>query len=142
VSWVFVDANVPMYASGSAHARREDCRRAIGAIAAEAVYAVTSVEVMQELLHRYLATNRRSHGFRAFDAFRDVMHGRILPVDHLDVRRARELAETYRHLEARDALHTAVMQRHRIGTILSTDRHFDGVEGITRVDPADFRTPA
>lgn len=36
-----------------------------------------------------------------------------------------------------EALHSAVMQRHGITKIISADRHFDDIPGITRFDPAN-----
>ncbi len=48
-----------------------------------------------------------------------------------DVERARRLVQTTR-LSARDAVHVAIMRRRGITRILSFDRGFDEVEGITR----------
>jgi predicted nucleic acid-binding protein len=36
---------------------------------------------------------------------------------------------------ARDLLHAAVMQNHQLTHIISTDQHFDKIEGIARLDP-------
>ena len=36
---------------------------------------------------------------------------------------------------ARDVIHVAVMQNNGLTEIISTDAHFDLIEGITRLDP-------
>jgi predicted nucleic acid-binding protein len=36
-------------------------------------------------------------------------------------------------LTARDAIHLAVMREHGIEVILSFDRHFDGLPGVSRL---------
>ena len=54
MSRVFVDSNVFIYASGSPHPLRQPARTAMHAIGSGAVEGVTSVEVLQELLHRCL----------------------------------------------------------------------------------------
>lgn len=39
---------------------------------------------------------------------------------------------------ARDALHAAAMGNHDLARIISTDTHFDQIEGIVRLDPQRF----
>ena len=52
---VFLDANVPIYAAGREHPLKAPCVRVLE-LAAERPYDfVTDAEVLQELLHRYLA---------------------------------------------------------------------------------------
>ena len=67
----------------------------------------------------------------AFDAILGVVDA-VLPVELPDVQRARSLLSTPR-LQARDAIHIAVMQRHDIDRVLSFDRAFDEVPGLTRL---------
>jgi predicted nucleic acid-binding protein len=57
----------------------------------------------------------------------------VLAVDLDTVQRAREIVLARAELTARDAVHVAVMQVHRIPEILSFDRHFDGVPGVARL---------
>jgi predicted nucleic acid-binding protein len=49
---VFVDSNIPMYVAGREHALREPARRFMGRVSAGEVEAVTSTEVLQEVLYR------------------------------------------------------------------------------------------
>ena len=136
MSRVFVDSNIFVYASGKAHPLREPARAAMHAIGRGAVEGVTSVEVLQELLHRCLRRPDRGQALRAFDMFRRLLRsGSVLPVDDTTIARARELADAWPALQARDLVHLATMERHRIDEILSADRHFDGIPGIRRIDP-------
>ena len=63
---------------------------------------------------------------------------RALPVTMTDVRRARSLSTHYPDLRARDLIHAAVMLEKGISHILSTDRHFDQVDEVRRIDPHDY----
>ena len=58
----------------------------------------------------------------------------IFPVEHADVRSAKDLALGALGLSSRDALHVAVMRRQGIERILTFDRDFDRVPGIDRVE--------
>ena len=42
------------------------------------------------------------------------------------------------HLNLRDAVHLGTMRTNGIETIITADRHFDGIDGVTRIDPSDF----
>ena len=55
---VFIDANVPIYASGRKHPNKEPCARVLTMAAEHPWSFVTDAEVLQELLHRYLASGR------------------------------------------------------------------------------------
>ena len=52
---VFIDANVPIYAAGGDHPYKEPCARILRMAAEEPQPFVTDSEVLQELMHRYLA---------------------------------------------------------------------------------------
>ena len=58
MSSVFIDANVPMYASGRAHPLQEPAQRAITALATGDLDGVTDAEVFQEILYRYFRAIR------------------------------------------------------------------------------------
>lgn len=95
------------------------------------MYLVGAAQVLQEILHRYVAINRREAIGPAFDALLGIVDA-VLPIELGDVQRARKLLATPR-LQARDAIHIAVMQGHDVGRVLSFDRAFDAVPGITRI---------
>ena len=60
---------------------------------------------------------------------------RLHPLELEDLRLGLELFEESTRLELRDALHAATALNRGIGLIVSTDRAFDGVAGLERVDP-------
>jgi len=132
---VLVDVNIPMYAAGREHPLRDPAQRTLRAIARGELDAVTDSEVFQEILYRYLHIGERTKGFQIFDHFHRLMEGRILPIAEADVREARALGERHARLGARDLIHLAVMANHGIRHIVSTDKDFDGIEGITRLRP-------
>lgn len=133
---VFVDTNVPMYAVGALHPLRAPSVRVLEVAAARPAAFVTSAEVLQEIMHRYLRQQRWAHGRELLSAFSDLFAGRIEGVFAEDVATAARLADSAPGAEARDLLHAAVMRRVGVTRIISTDRGFDRIDGITRLDPA------
>ena len=57
----------------------------------------------------------------------------VFAVELRDVERAKDILLGTQLLSARDALHIAVMERHRIETVLSFDSGFDEYPGIKRL---------
>lgn len=132
---VFIDANVPIYAAGRDHPYKEPCARILGILADDPQYFVTDSEVLQEMMHRYLASGRWTLGREVVWSFSEVMSGRIEPVHGEDVILATELADRYPGVSARDLVHAAVMQRLGVSRIISADTDFDRLVGIERMDP-------
>jgi uncharacterized protein len=129
---IFVDSNIPMYLVGAVHPNKDAARRLLERAIADNEPLATDAEVLQELLHRYAAIDRRDAIGPAFDALLgvvDVVH----PIEREDVERARRLVGATPRLSARDAVHIAVMQRRQIDRILTFDEGFDGIVGIERV---------
>ena len=129
---IFVDSNIPMYLVGADHPNKGLARRLLERAVVDNEPLATSVEVLQELLHRYLAIRQRDAIGPAWEAIVgvvDVIH----PIEREDVERARRLIGAASSLSARDALHVAVMQRRGINRILSFDTGFDGILGIERI---------
>jgi predicted nucleic acid-binding protein len=88
--------------------------------------------VLREILHRYVAINRRDAIQPAFDALLGVAD-QVLALDWTAVERAKEIVMGHRQMSARDAVHLAVMEQHGIERILSFDSGFDGFPGIARL---------
>ena len=133
---VFIDANVPIYAAGREHPYKQPCARILRMVAEEPQSFVTDSEVLQELLHRYLASGRWALGREVVRAFAEAMRGRIEPVHAEDVTLAAELADRHPEVSARDLVHAAVMRRLESDRIISADSDFDRLEGVGRLDPA------
>ena len=129
---ILLDSNVPMYLVGSEHPHKVDARRLLERVVAENHRLVTDAEVLQEILHRYVAINRRDAIQPCFNVVLEVVD-EVLPVTLKTMSTAREIVIGHPDLTARDAIHLAIMREHAIDQILSFDRHFDGVPGVTRL---------
>jgi len=128
---IFVDSNVPMYLVGAAHPHKQDARQLLETAVAAGERLVTSAEVLQEILHRYVAIDRRDAIQPAFDALLGVVD-EVISIELADVERARSLVLGVTNLSARDALHAAVMVREEIDRIMTFDAAFDTIPGISR----------
>jgi len=129
---ILVDSNIPMYLVGAPHPHKSDAQRLLERLVSERQRLVTDAEVLQEILHRYVAIDRRDAIQPAFDALLGIVD-QVLPVDQGTAERAKEIVLGHRRLSARDAVHLAVMEQQGIEQILSFDTGFDGFPGITRV---------
>ena len=133
---VFIDANVPIYAAGGDHPYKEPCARILRMVAEQPQPFVTDSEVLQELMHRYLASGRWALGREVLRAFAEAMNGRVEPVHAEDVLSASELADSHPGVSARDLVHSTVMQRLGVVSVISADTDFDRLEDVDRLDPA------
>jgi uncharacterized protein len=129
---ILVDSNIPMYLVGAAHPHKTDAQRMLEKLISERERLVTDAEVLQEILHRYVAIRRRDAIQPAFDALLGVAD-QVLPVDAAAAGRAKEIVMGHQQVSARDALHLAIMEQHGIERILSFDSGFDGFPGIARI---------
>jgi predicted nucleic acid-binding protein len=133
---VFLDANVPMYAAGPPHPLKDPCARVLDLARRNPDAFLTDAEVLQEILHRYLALRAWPAGRRALQLFVQVMQDRIVALLPEDVLRAAAIADGDPRVAARDLLHVAVMERAGCGEIVSADRDFDRFPAVRRLDPA------
>lgn len=129
---ILVDSNIPMYLVGSPHPRKSDAQRLLEQLVNDRQRLVTDAEVLQEILHRYVAIDRRDAIQPAFDALLGVVD-QVLDVTRSTAERAKEIVLGHRRLSARDAVHLAVMEQHGINRILSFDSGFDGFPGVARL---------
>jgi uncharacterized protein len=129
---ILVDSNIPMYLIGAPHPHKSDAQRLLERLLSERRRLVTDAEVLQEILHRYVAIDRRDAIQPAFDALLGVVD-EVLAVDGTAAQRAKEIVLGHRQLSARDAVHLAVMEQHGIEQILSFDSGLDGFPGVTRL---------
>jgi len=128
---IFVDSNIPMYLVGAPHPHKADARRLLERAVGDGERLVSDAEVLQEILHRYVAISRRDAIQPAFDSLLGTVD-EVYPVEAGDVERAKAIVLGSSRLSARDAIHVAVMQRRKVARILSFDSGFDGVPGVTR----------
>ena len=121
-----------MYLVGAAHPNKEIARRLLEEAITAGETFCTDAEVLQEILHRYLAIRRREEIDPAFDALLGIVDV-VFPIERADVERARRVLRSAPTLSARDAIHVAVMLGRDVERILSFDAGLDGIPGIIRV---------
>jgi predicted nucleic acid-binding protein len=124
---VFVDSNVPMYLVGAAHPNRD--RLAAFVLSNTDEIYVTSAEVYQEVIHRYIAINRREAIASCF-ALLDDLVAHVYPITRADTDAALAIASRQQRLSGRDCLHLAIMERYGAARILTCDRDFEMWPGI------------
>jgi predicted nucleic acid-binding protein len=129
---IFVDSNIPMYLVGAPHPLKIDAQRLVERCVADRERLVTDAEVLQEILHRYVAIDRRDAIQPAFDVLLGVVD-EIFPIDAGTVDRAKATVLGHHRFSARDAIHLAVMEQQGVTKILSFDASFDEVPGIDRL---------
>ena len=136
---IFIDTNVFMYLAGNDATRRNRCRSTLHAAVATRATLTTSAEVLQEILHRYFSINRPESARTVYRAATRIC-AEILPITEQHTARALELLARHPRLSARDAVHAATMEARGIRRILSTDRDFDALEVVERIDPVANET--
>jgi len=129
---ILIDSNIPMYLIGAAHPHKSDAQRLLEKLVSDRQRLVTDAEVLQEILHRYVAIARRDAIQPAFDALLGIVD-QVLPVDRAVAERAKQIVLGRRHVSARDAVHLAVMEQHGIEQILTFGSGFDDFPGIRRL---------
>jgi uncharacterized protein len=121
-----------MYLVGAPHPHKSDSQRLLEKLISERSRLVTDAEVLQEILHRYVAIDRRDAIQSAFDALLGIVD-QVFAIEQSAVERAKAIVLGHPRLSARDALHIAVMEQHRINQILTFDAGFDGYPGMVRM---------
>ena len=129
---IFIDSNIPMYLIGAAHPNKQTAHVLREQCITNGERLVTDAEVMQEILHRYVAINRKEAIQPAFDALLNVVD-QVFPVDANDIQRAKSILLGLTPISARDAVHVAVAQRYGVERIMSFDTGFDAIPTIERV---------
>jgi uncharacterized protein len=126
-----------MYAAGATHPLRQPCRDALERAVRLNATLVTDSEVLQELLYRYFAIRRPEV---AESVYRSTVRlcDEVLPVSEGNTARALELLLKYGRLSVRDAIHIATMEAKGLRLLVSTDKDFDGVNEVQRIDPRHF----
>lgn len=136
---IFLDANIFLYAIGGDGPYRDPSRAVLEAVGQGKLDAVTSSEVLQEILH---VRSRRVNVRDAANAVRAAagLVADVLAVAREDVLEACRFLDIHPTLGARDALHAAVMKNAGVSVLVSVDRDFDILPGLKRLDPGDALT--
>jgi predicted nucleic acid-binding protein len=129
---IFLDSNIPMYLVGGAHAHKADAQLLLERLISSRQRLVTDAEVLQEILRRYTAIDRREAIAPALQAILEIVDD-VFAIEKADVLRAAEITQHRSKFSARDAIHIATMQRMKIKSILTFDADFDRWPGLTRI---------
>ncbi len=129
---VLVDSAVVIYATGADHPLRQPC---LNVLQAPSVEICTSVEMIQELVFHRMRVGATEAAVRLAQEWAQAC--RLYPFDHEVLATALNLIDRY-GTGGRDAVHAATAIVQGIPEIVSPDRDFDGIDGLTRVDPQDF----
>ena len=121
-----------MYPIGAAHPHKTEAQVILERLIAAGERLVTDAEVLQEILYRYTAIDRREAIGPALQATLGIVDEAI-PIEKAEVMRAGEIVQNRALMPARDAVHIAVMERHGIRSILSFDGDFDRWPGLHRL---------
>jgi predicted nucleic acid-binding protein len=130
------DTSIFVYALGREHPYKEPCREIVRKAAIGDLQGEASGDLLQELVHQRVRRTGNRH-----DAAKVARSVAKLawwhPVKPNDVQRGIDLFETHDSLDARDAVFAALAINRGIDAILATDRAFDGIDGLERIDPTD-----
>lgn len=135
---IVLDTSILVYATGVEHPLRQPCRELIAAIADGAIHATTTPEVIQEFVH---VRSRRASRRDAVALGRDLssLLDPLIGVDAATLAVGLRLYEEAEHLGAFDAVLCAAAISVSADAVVSADRAFAEVRGLTHLDPA---TPA
>ena len=129
---IFVDSNIPMYLIGAAHPHKTDAQIILERLIAARQRLVTDAEVLQEILHRYTAIDKRDAIGPALQVTLGIVDA-VISIEKAEVLRAADIVRNRALISARDAVHIAVMERYGIRSILSFDGDFDRWPGLERI---------
>lgn len=130
------DTSIFIYALGGEHPYKAPCREIVRRAAGGDLQGEASADLLQEFTHQ--RARRTGDRLGAAKAARSVAalawwH----PVEPHDVQRGIDLFETHNELSTRDAVFAALAINRGIDAILTTDRAFDEVDRLERIDPTD-----
>ncbi len=135
------DTSIFVYALGREHPYKEPCREIVRSAAAGDLQGEASGDLLQELMHQRVRRTGDRHD--AAMAARNIAKlAWWHPVEPNDVQRGIDLFEAHPGLDARDAVFAALAINRGIDAILTTDRAFDGIDELERIDPADKQAVA
>jgi uncharacterized protein len=135
------DTSIFVYALGGEHPYREPCREIVRRATAGDLQGEASADLLQELLHqRIRRTGDRPIAVTSVRKVSKLIWWHPLEID--DVQRGIDLFATHAGLDSRDAVFAALALNRGIDAILATDRAFDEVAGLERIDPLDERALA
>jgi len=130
---IILDTTVLAYAVGEEHPLRDPCRRLLSAHAEGRIEATTTVEVIQEFAHVRARRQTRAEAGRLARRYMAAFTLVVTTPDDLD--RGLDLFEQYPMVGAFDAVLAAVALVRHADALVSADRAFASIPGLSFVDP-------
>ena len=132
-----LDANVFLYATGREHPYKQASISLLSMTQQGTLAATTDVEVFQEILHLHQSRDQAAFGIalveEALASFPDA-----LPITAGTIVAAVDILHRYEIVEARDAIHAAVVFENNLEGIISADGGLDAISGLVRFDPKEL----
>ena len=121
------NANIPIYECWiSSSLQRTDVCRLLEIVDEGNHDFMTDSEVLQEILPRFVLKGPKF-------VMRSLRS--IIPIQASEINAAIGILDEYPQISTRDAVHAAVVRIHGLEGVVSADRHFDVIRGVTRFDP-------
>lgn len=131
---IVLDTTVLIYAKGAEHPLREPCRRLMASIAAAAIDATTTVEVIQEFVHVRARRRGRADAAAMGRAYAELLEP-LLSVTRRDLDRGLELFESVEEIGAFDTVLAAAALHAKADALVSADSAFVRLPGLTHIFP-------
>jgi len=140
-----IDTSIFMYARGEDHKYKCACSNIILAIGSGLFeqrfgQPVTDSELHQEILYRYSLIGRWNTAVSLLCDIQKLGIG-VFPIGKEETDKIIELAEKYKDkgISPRDIVHAAAMKTNNIKKIITTDKDFDKMQEVERIDPCSLR---
>jgi len=133
----YIDTNIFIYSTNSSDPHHLDCKRILEKIALGKIKALTSVETFQEIVH-YSQKNKVLTRALIFCQRFTITDLSIVPFTIEILQSYLALVRKYPSINSRDSLHVATCLANGGKLIVSTDKDFDKIKEIKRIDPKDF----
>lgn len=131
---VLWDTAVFVYARGRSHPLKAACVGLVEELQAGRTDVAVSVEAVRELAS--ILRRRGLDGARVVADARDVASScDVLDFTSAELDVALDLIVRHPQIGGRDAVHAATAITHHIAHVVSPDRAFDAIPGLTRLDP-------
>ncbi|MEE8398728.1 MAG: type II toxin-antitoxin system VapC family toxin [Desulfobacterales bacterium] len=134
---MLIDSNIFMYAAGVDHPNKKSSIHVLQQVVGGALEGCTSVEILQEILHRYRSIDRWHDGKQVFETAK-IISKVIYPIDLEILDQAKQLLDKYPSIMARDAVHAATVLVLGLEGICSHDRDFDALIEVHRLEPGNM----
>ncbi len=129
-----LDTNVVVYALGRPHRYKRACARLMQVVADGDTDSNVDTELLQEVLYVYASRGQRGIGLSTCSDLL-LIFPNPFPITREEIVVAHDLLMRYPIVSPRDAIHAAVAQTNQLEGIVSTDKHFDVIDTLKRLDP-------